>query len=578
MNYKDEALENKILNNYNKSLFNSDKLDSNHQRISSHNIILSKKLPMKSNIASSSIISVKPLENLIYKSIFNSLRNNTNDELLNKTDNPINKTENKENFIINKNFTLQKHISNPQKLQNIKVNKTLLINRTKTNNNIPSYILHKKINNNKNYINNNNENNINEPYRNEKEKDYYIRINTNKNKNVNNNRLNLKNNESKKKIELKKKGNIIMTKREFFKNIKDIDDLDLLNNNNNNNNNNNDIYYRNEINLTDGNLVNSNNKIKNGQYYTDIKERDHNNNKYSNKNNLKLKLNFNNNNRIYQPSLTLINNDNNNNNNNIINKSINNKFSSNSVINTQMSYSSKVMSKIKRRINSTERTNIYNITDIKNKNIKKPKFFTLSEEKRQYPNLTQCDNLKPIQMQKPKIDNIINSDNLNIGIEENIEKLKNELNKKNKIINNFTKIVSDYKGTISRLIDKNKKLGENSINLLNQIKQYQNEILLLKKENSILINNNINYNYNYNEEYIKQINDLKKELDKYKLENNHLKILIINNNINENKQKKDNSKEKIYSYRSDNILNHKKDTPKRKNIFTNKRFQEDNLK
>ena len=571
MNYKDVALDNKILNNYNKSLLYYDKLDSNHQRISSNNNILSKKLPMKANIASSSIIPIKPLENIIYKSIFNSLRNKTNDELLNKTDNALNKTENKENVIIIKNSTLQKHISNPKKqIQNIKVNKTLLINKTKANNNIPSYIFHKKVNNNKKFINNN-ENNFNRTYRNEKEKDYYIKINTNKNKEVNNNRMDLKNNESKKQIELKKSGNIIMTKRDYFKNIKDIDDLDLLNNNNNNN----DIYYRNEINLTDGNLVNRNNIIKNDQYYTDIKERDHNNNKYSNKSNLKLKLNFDNNNRIYQPSLTLIN-SNDNTNNNIINKNINKKFSSNSIINTQMSYSSKAMSKMKRRINSTGRTNIYNITDIKN--IKKPKLFTLSEEKRQYPNLMQCDNLKPKKIQKPKIYNIINSDNLNIGIEENIEKLKNELNKKNKIINNFTKIVSHYKGTISRLIDKNKKLRENSINLLNQIKQYQNEILLLKKENSILINNNINYNYNYNEEYKKQINDLKKELDKYKLENNNLKILIINNNINENKQKIDNSKKKIYSYRSDNILNHRKDIPKRKNIFTNKTFQEDNLK
>ena len=140
------------------------------------------------------------------------------------------------------------------------------------------------------------------------------------------------------------------------------------------------------------------------------------------------------------------------------------------------------------------------------------------------------------------------SDNYNYKeLKEINEKLIKELKQKNSIINNFHTIINEYKKKNDILLEKNKQLVEDSkakqVSLIEQIKEYQKEIYIIKNNNKYSGNSkneklNINI-YNYND-YIKQINELKEEVEKYKKENYKLKILaikyknkkIINNNTN----------------------------------------------
>lgn len=148
-----------------------------------------------------------------------------------------------------------------------------------------------------------------------------------------------------------------------------------------------------------------------------------------------------------------------------------------------------------------------------------------------------------------------------IEFKDNTDKLKNEINKKNIIIENYLKIINEYKLKIDKLLNKNKELLEDSKKnqdvLIKQIKIYQNEICNLKRNNYNLtkinnnrknysiniikdnINNIYSSNSNRNTNYINQINELKKQIENYKVENNNLKIMLIktenNNNMNNNK-------------------------------------------
>ena len=131
-----------------------------------------------------------------------------------------------------------------------------------------------------------------------------------------------------------------------------------------------------------------------------------------------------------------------------------------------------------------------------------------------------------------------NSDNY-IELKEKYGKLKKQLNQKNTLIDNFRKIINEYKKKNDKLLEENKQLQENSktkqITLLEKIKEYQKEIHILKnniellKRNNTKNNKNQNYNINiYNStDLFNQINNLKEEIEKYKKENNNLKILAI---------------------------------------------------
>ena len=146
-----------------------------------------------------------------------------------------------------------------------------------------------------------------------------------------------------------------------------------------------------------------------------------------------------------------------------------------------------------------------------------------------------------------KINNISNNSH-NYYFTE-IQTLKNELKQKTIIINNYSKTINNYKNKNQSLLEKIKRILENTKiekqSLLEQIKKYQKEIYFLKNNinlpNKTSENNSKNENYNINSynytDYIRQINELKEELEKYKKENNYLKILAIkykNNNIKTN--------------------------------------------
>ena len=558
MNYRDNSLGKKLIKNY-RNIFDIN--DPNHKRISSNNIILSKKINTEPNIESNSVITIKPLQNKLYKSIFTSLRNN--DDHLNNTDEYFvtnYSNLNKDSFLnINNKYNINKYVSNPRnEIKNIKVNKKLIVNRTKTSNNFKSNI-YKKINN---FDNRNKYNRICKI-----EKEASINKTTNKNDSY---KWDSKNSESNSIILNDKKK--IITKGKLCKNIKEIDVLNDINLNSINRN-----FYKSEINLTEGNIINrispnnnnSNSYIKTDHYYTVIKEKENmNNNKYKfvNKNNIKINLN---NNKYYQSSFN----------------SKNDIYKNPIISNIQMSYNNKDMDEIK-RINSTGKTNMYDLSDNNNDIYnKKNKFVTLSEEKVHNQKMqiqkfekikNNYNNIKKNNIKNINNNNLVyNNDNVNLELKETIEKLKNELNEKNKIINNYTRIISDYKGTISTLIAKNKKLGDNSAKLIKQIEQYQEEIMLLKKENSILINNNINYNYNCNEENIKKIKNLKEEIEKYKIANNNLQSLVIKNKIYDGFNQ--NNKIDLYSNQQEfnGIENKKYQRSRRKSIASNKHFKED---
>ena len=230
-------------------------------------------------------------------------------------------------------------------------------------------------------------------------------------------------------------------------------------------------------------------------------------------------------------------------------------------------YTNKIMNKSKRRIYSSQNSNKYNIDDnyiFEDTNKSGVhKFITLSNSK-----IGKVEN-KAFHNTNNNNNNLSTGGelklNLELELEDNINHLNNELKTKNKILNNYIKIISDYKGTISQLFEKNKTLEQNSVNLLNQIEHHKEEIKFLKQENSFLINKNINFNRNYNMDCNEQIKYLKQQLNKYKIANNNLKNAIITN-----LKSKNILKDKINIY-NDKI---KKDY-KRKNIHSNKKYKED---
>ena len=166
-------------------------------------------------------------------------------------------------------------------------------------------------------------------------------------------------------------------------------------------------------------------------------------------------------------------------------------------------------------------------------------------------------------------------------MKEDIQEIKNDLNKNKSIINGFIRNLKEVRNFISQLIVKNKNLEENSKKLINQIKKCQKEIIELKNENANLIKykNNINYN---NKDNIKEINnESKEELRKYKIENKKLRYLLIkinNNRINKNKNIIINKiKPNLNNNKEKNSLIKSKGKKISKELNLIKTFKEDNL-
>ena len=566
----------------------NNKFESNYKKIIPHSTRLNKKIAKEINIPFINN-SKKPFVNVIYKSLFNTFKKSITDTTSNLNDNIMNKTENKEKKSIPHKKFIKKHETNinfPQKKhQNIKVNKVISINQsniTKDVNSqtIPIPVYRKRTNSN---YRSENITPINSTYKNVKDilynmnnynTFYSIKLKNgihirNNNKDFRKILFSNKNNKNNNSNNNKNINNKLISEKPYYKKFREFDEFDLMNDKKN------QIIFNKDFNLTEGNSINRSNNTKNENFYT-INKNNKKVHKYKLSNseikkilNLKLKIN-----RHEIKNILNLNN---------INKNVNKKFSNHSITNNVIHFSNRI-NRLKRKINiSSEITNEYNKSSgSKNDKGQKAKnqFLTFSEETRNY-HKTMYQKFKHINNNSKNIHLYDDNNNKYASLEqdENIEELKSQINQKNLVINNFTNLIKEYKSTISELIDKNQKLGENSQNLLTEIEKYQNEIINLKKENSILINNNINYNYNCNENFSKQIKLLKEELEKYKEENNHLKIILIKNKNKENRQineKSINSNQQFYIKNETKSFTSSKSKNKYHRFIYIKNFKEDN--
>ena len=547
---------------------------------------------------------IKPLKNLMYKSIFNSSgkKININDEEYNNdNDNDninINKSGNLENSISEKNYKLNNFLN---KIQNVKMNKDNIKIKNKITNISSAHPInfHKRIKNNislqKNITKNMSSNNYTN-YNGFRNNNLLKSLDIANNSSFNNFRnLNSFNNFQDEQNKILGTSNT-MNKKDFFKTIKEIEDLDISDD-------------KNENKFKIGNINNKNKSSNNNINYDFIVNRNLNNfNKYEKSNsekNRQLNIDMNDNKLFIENYSCQIYDKDNNKIQRIKNNSSLNKIDKkDKIINIRKNIPD---------FNKDE-SYIYSLSNKKSQIIKFPtdNHLFFSEENKFTPQVSKIEKIREINDQLiPSITLNINDnsykDNLKLNLSNNLkyynvknkknnkktktnnnsekklnlEELKNELNQKNKLINNYLKIISDYKKTISQLILKNKKLTENSKKTINQVKKYQDEILGLKKENFDLINKNMNtndYRYNNNEEYIKEIKELKEEIEKYKVENNKLKIMMITNkNQNEENQKRDNLRNILYTSVDINRKNDRKNKINSTSLNSLKKFEEDNF-
>ena len=625
--------------NYGNSRQENTGTNHNLDRISAMNTPLTKKMLTEAKIDNKINKTEKYIGCLTYKSIFNLLENYPDkDDLNNIIDNNKILKDNKSNYSSN---TSNKKINKNQKYSiNLKKSFQNINNETpeKYNDDIYYNMDDGNLNNiniefNQNFINDNNSILLSNDIKYQKQ--YEPNLNTKKSlsNSINNNYSKNYNeyNENKNLLKyqkseenLKKIG--ILDKKEFIKNIKEINDLDYLEEDNNKNqkqemipekefSNNNELLKEKDYILNNNKNYKSDLTGKKGKYLNMVLS---NNNKDITK--------------IKSPQNSFISTTNNSRLNNVLlqkntyNNFINNKNKRNRSIGRENKYMNN-LSNIENNINDIDlgkmtsnnyilkKNNTYNLNfgfntnSYYNKNLieNNNNYNILSkyEEQNHFSTLSNADNDRSYSTNKSrkKLNNIFNkvknidsliqkkiqnnyqSDqirrfNTNLDSLANefsksmgnkkgdskinnnsndshnyyfteIQTLKNELKLKTIIINNYSKIINSYKNKNNSLLKKIKQIQENSKNeqqsLLEQIKEYQKEIYFLKnninlsKKTSESNNKNENYNiniYNYTD-YIKQINELKEELEKYKKENNDLKILAIkyknnNNNIKTN--------------------------------------------
>ena len=187
-------------------------------------------------------------------------------------------------------------------------------------------------------------------------------------------------------------------------------------------------------------------------------------------------------------------------------------------------------------------------------------------------------------------------DDDNLEFKKTIQKLSNDINDKNKKINALIKIIKQEKKK-NEILEKNNNIlkEENKRNqeLLKKLK-YAIIVLKNKQKNNNLSNNdykenNVNINYNYinsNDKMPQNIKELEKQIEKYKKENNDLKLLLKqyqNNNYEEITSKQNllnkfnksdfldsNNRKKSYSVSKNKVT-------LRYSIVSNKTFQEDDI-
>ena len=179
-----------------------------------------------------------------------------------------------------------------------------------------------------------------------------------------------------------------------------------------------------------------------------------------------------------------------------------------------------------------------------------------------------------------------------LNVKDQIQELNKIINEKNNKLNNCTKVINNFKGRIEILMKNNNELKE--INKKNEIllNKFKKEIIILRQKRNdfsqkkYFSENNLNINYNFINRKItceEKIKDLEEQIEKFKKENNDLKLLLMkykNNNEDTNPKEKLLNKYNTSSFIHDNTK--KKSycvtkTKKNLSFFSSKIFKEDQI-
>ena len=385
---------------------------------------------------------------------------------------------------------------------------------------------------------------------------------------------NMKNGKSKIENDINKNDNILMDKSEFFKNIKEIQDLDsieidssqdMLDINNSNNNQDKKVKNnnRNSLKLDNYNQTVNNISLKNKNINKLNSEKK--DDKNLNYNRINLKHRVTNNNYLLNQKLAT-------------DKKQNIKFSKKI---SEKLFSNLTDNKRKNYLNNFDINDTFSNSNIKRENLKKiynyekdENIFDISENYNTFNDILKNNkgingqniilenkfakklNISPYNRRRystitnnnednNEIEEINLKDNEEILKEENYEEIYKELiktkndNKNLKIqVQNLTKIIKQSQQIIKKFSVENEKkikklMNDNKIIIginNNLKKQIENMKKQLGKSGNEYININVkNDILNKDSFYIKEIKDLKEKIKKYEIENNQLKILLIKN-------------------------------------------------
>ena len=148
------------------------------------------------------------------------------------------------------------------------------------------------------------------------------------------------------------------------------------------------------------------------------------------------------------------------------------------------------------------------------------RFSTLTNDKEEENNIIESEKDNDIYKQ------LNNAKNINKNLLNKIDNLNKEIQKKNIIIKKLYSQNQKYKSIVQKMkIDSDSKMKINK-DLLNQLNICKKEIVLLKNKAKY---NNDNNNL-LKHKYLREINKSKEKLIQYENENNNLKVLLMRNN------------------------------------------------
>ena len=386
--------------------------------------------------------------------------------------------------------------------------------------------------------------------------------------NANMNNLNLGNNPETENFNTNNKDKeLFLDKNEFFGKIKEINDLEYLDiesqevlnnfvlNNNNifiNENKNiylNDMKAKNNFGYKNNNLIAASEKKQMNNYNRISLNNRNQNNIIMKQNNLNTekKGNIRNSKKLPEKIAS----------NNLSGNKNNGKQNLNSALNTK-GIKTKDFNYYNNRYNGLSIQNNYktftkldennnNIIKFRNSNYTK-KFsdkLNISPVQKRFSTLTNNKNEENIDIGNDNnvdiFEQLNNQNNININLRKKLEYMNSEIQKKNKIIKNLCIQNNKYMNIIKKMkIDSQNKQKINK-DLLAKINSLKEEIIKLKNQDKIYLdNNNLLKN-----KYITEINKTKERMRKYEHENNNLKMLLKKNK--ERQYSTDISKNNIYN-------------------------------